>query len=294
MHSFTSSSRSIVAWAIGAVCAYALAIETGQPRIETFPDAQTANLVKAQRYRLGQAQFNTVITGSSLSQRMPDSWLPEGTVNLAFSGESALTGLAIVAQNPIAPKRVLVETNLLARDVEAPFVEAIGSDGLLGLAKYIRAFRMEYRPINFVLSWFIGQPRTPTRSGTAVADCANRLSAIRHDSVSQKRLKRMLEVRLQQGPKETNLSSQMNNLRVLIEKIEARGTKVDLFEMPVDTRLAASDSYRALRRAITQALPGRTVRTFKPEDFTTTDGAHLATESAIRLSCLLMAPEIAP
>ena len=69
---------------------------------------------------------NIVLVGSSMTSRLYEGYFKTPLRNIATSGGSPLTGLAIVASYPSLPRVVLVETNVMSRTIERDLVEQYG------------------------------------------------------------------------------------------------------------------------------------------------------------------------
>ena len=80
-------------------------------------------LIALSRY-LREPVPDIVLVGSSIAFRLKEEYFATpGLRNLALAGGSPVTGLEIVANRPRLPKLILVETNVLARPVDAALVE---------------------------------------------------------------------------------------------------------------------------------------------------------------------------
>jgi hypothetical protein len=64
-----------------------------------------------------------VLVGSSMTHRLYEGYFQERLRNLAISGGSPLTGLAIAASYQSIPRLILVETNIMSRGVDDALVE---------------------------------------------------------------------------------------------------------------------------------------------------------------------------
>lgn len=68
------------------------------------------------------------LVGSSMTFRLYEGYFKTPLRNIATSGGSPLTGLAIVASYPAPPRVVLVEANIMSRHLEANLVKTFGKD----------------------------------------------------------------------------------------------------------------------------------------------------------------------
>ncbi len=288
MRSFISSSRAVLGWAVAAVTIYATAIEIGRPRIMLHPDQHSYNLARAERALLAEGTPSTVIVGSSLGVRVPDDWLPRDWLNLSFGGKGATTGLALLEASPLRPRRVVVEVNTV--DVPMDKVLAAEASGPipLPLRRSVRGLRIEYRPINLLLSGFgalrSGAAPSP-RSGNLQAACeALPRSA---DPTSQEVVAREIQRQLE-APVPAGLDRSVSELQAAVSRLAMQGTEVVLLEWPVDPQVAAGPRQTAIRNAVREAMPGLRWVSPKPNEFQTEDGLHLAPLSARRVACELV------
>ena len=71
---------------------------------------------------------NVVLVGSSMTSRLYEGYFKTSLRNIATSGGSPLTGLAILGSYPSLPHVVLVEMNVMSRKVERKLVEQFGKN----------------------------------------------------------------------------------------------------------------------------------------------------------------------
>lgn len=109
------------------------------------------NYIKAQNYVTAEEAPRVVVVGSSVSAGFEE--LPEDWYNLAMQGDSALTGLAIVARTELKPDMVLVETNILSRGVDREKLERLFHPVAGPLRKKAPVFRVGNEPSR--MAWYI-------------------------------------------------------------------------------------------------------------------------------------------
>lgn len=287
MPSFISNFRVVLGWAVAAVALYAAAIEIGRPRITLYPDQQAYNLARAERALLGEGEPSTVLVGSSLGVRIPDDWLPEGWLNLSLGGMGPTTGLALLEAGGLQPRRVVVEINTVDVPLDSALqAEASGPIPLV-LRRAVRGLRIEYRPVNLLLSGFGAlRPGVHQSPGPGGLKAACEALPQTPDAVAADVVAREVERQLQ-APMPADLDRRVSELKAAVERFGGRGTEVVLLEWPVDPRLVAAPRQVAIREAVRNALPGLRWVSLAPGEFQTEDGLHLAPLSARRAACVL-------
>ena len=89
----------------------------------TATTVRDGSLVTLNRYAQ-EPTPDVVLVGSSLTNRLSESYFSTPRLrNLAFAGGSPVTGLEIVAARSQLPKLILVEANVLSRDVDTTMVD---------------------------------------------------------------------------------------------------------------------------------------------------------------------------
>ena len=122
------------------------------PSVDQGEDIGTTNNIRLENYTDRITAPDTVIVGSSLGGRMQVRMLPHTWSNIALSGGSALTGLAVVAQGPHQPRRVLIEINNLDRGDDPAAVRRLLDWPQPLLRRIFWFYRSGYMPINLVFS----------------------------------------------------------------------------------------------------------------------------------------------
>lgn len=219
-----------------------------------------------EHYVLGGERVDCVVVGSSLSQRME---FPDGqdvVRNLALAGGSALTGLELIKASGHRPRCILVEINHPERDIDLPTVEK----ATRALPRISPLFETRNAPINFFLTQvrrFRKEPGDP--------------------SPSERILSQMLAFHLNDNRVPLDpvlLDHQLEKLRDILKELEARGSRILFFEMPVRPEIAASPRARQVREAFDRSFKDHRrldpTALAKPEPFRTMDGVHLTPAEA--------------
>lgn len=214
-----------------------------------------------------------VLVGSSLTFRLKEEYFATPKVrNLALAGGSPVTGLEIVANRPLLPKIILVETNILSRGVDAALVE-----------KYSKlAEPLFFRPIRTAVAAYENWHHAPPSHAQASAALARLLAEPPSDFDNRVYVERALQ---QENALDPTASVRANARRIedLIATIEQRGARVLLLELPFSAQLEESRSARITREIVHAGFPdpGRWLRVdFARSDLRWADGVHLDERSA--------------
>ena len=127
--------RSLLVFAL-LVVGYALYIKFGKPELNTVQHQASGNRISAEQYIFAPDEPNsTVIVGSSLAFRIAMDSLPPNTINLGFGGLTVYDGLELVRRSGKKPRRVVLETNMIFKDPDRGFLDAVFQPGLFELRK---------------------------------------------------------------------------------------------------------------------------------------------------------------
>jgi hypothetical protein len=88
---------------------------------------------------------DVALVGSSMMFRIYEGYFSTRLRNVSIGGGSPLTGLAIIASYPKVPNIIVVETNILSRPLDLPFVEKFGKNDAEPFAWF--------RPYRVAISW---------------------------------------------------------------------------------------------------------------------------------------------
>lgn len=248
---------------------YALAIQLARPDILSAPTVGLYNRVFLERYVYGE-QSPIVMVGSSLTARLPAADLGPGIVNLALNGQSAMTGLAVVAKSPQTPQRVLIEINQIGLGSDAQVLAQTFDEPLFTLRRHVLALRKSYQPVTVFYGLLRGRqaqdngaerPMTPAQHAELVKASAQALSTAM--------------------PKH-RLDDQITEMRGYLETLRARGITPVFYEMPIDGPLRALPLPTQVRQAMQAAFPAPAYCWITPnmQEPRTVDGLHLALADA--------------
>lgn len=290
MPSFISSSRVVLISAASLLVAYALGVEFLRPVVTLYPDQNAYNLARAERALIGEGMLSTILVGSSLGVRLPDDWLPGDWMNLSLGGKGAATGLALVEKAGLRPARILVEINTLDQPLDQALLIEAPTPIPLALRKWIRGLRLEYRPINLLLSSF-GRLRGSAHNAVASRSLESACDALPAPSVADVVSPDIVARETQRqltAPVSGDLGQRLAELKAAISRLKARGIEIVLIEWPVAPAIAAAPRQTAVRDAVKDAFPDFKLISFPLAPLRTEDGLHLAPVSARRVACDLV------
>ncbi len=267
----------------------------GEYRI-ALPNQWLNNHIVAQDYSLRKTAPLLVITGSSLSMRIPT--LDSRAFNLALGGLSSQTGLEIIERSGQVPRFVLVEVNTLEREIQKDLVAATFNPVQLGLRRLFRSQRSEHRPGNYVM-FFAAQPvlllqslgrQFSVRSGTD--GTARALNEAPRSSAPDRqpeagRTHRDRDRKSGAEPDAAwlaardayNLYGMRDSLaiaRAYAQRFRRRGCTVIYFEMPVHSSISGRPAYSAILDLARRTLKDDILLApFDSTAYTYTDGGLL-------------------
>ena len=239
MHSSTSSSDANVSnhghamlksflLFLGLAVAYSLYIALANPAIVKVQTEAQENYIRAQEYIYSKDINKNVVVGSSMAARLKMDEMTEPTVNLAFVGGSSLTGLELIRRSGKIPHKILVETNIIFKAGDEDLLERLFTPVVVSLKEKVRSLRDLFQPVNVLLSKFSTRT-TPSWEKTYV------------NEVDREKLAERLERRLKKNndPKTTLVSKnkEINQLKDLIDYFKSKGTKIVMFQMPVEPEM---------------------------------------------------------
>lgn len=275
--------RTLIVAAV-LVALYALIVPRVVPKWNSWQSQQQTNTILAQRYLYDDRPYATVIVGSSLSNRLTRDSLPASVANLGFGGLSITDGLHIIERRGYAPPVVAIEMNVAFKKPDQNFHTSVLSPAFYWMRKYVAATRDEYQPIGLMKGWASARSEAKKKAFGKVP-----LAVAEHDAIHEKMVAMQREQR-DQAPDTAALNEVMQAVKRLTDALEAQGTRIVLFEMPVHPDLVNMAEPRAIREAFTARYPaGRYTYIPSPDpvDFNTTDGLHLDEESAARYTAYL-------
>ena len=257
------------------VCAVLLCLHAAW--VARFPDRGMPthqfqdNVVKVQRFLYAESPY--ALVGTSLSARILKDSIPE-VASIAFGGSSVKNGLRLVLFKPEAPRVLFVETNLLLRESDAGFIDRALAPFPYAVKRVVPSLREQYQPICLFADLMLGATGVNPQQGAA--------------TVNREFLERCIEDALAAdtvSPPD-RARGRMERVASLLSGIEAKGTRLVFFEMPVHPRLEGLASFGQVRELVEERFP-RTRYAYVPRDtaaYLTTDGMHLDYDGQCRFS----------
>ena len=260
--------KSIICFILFALCYSILIAFVPNKGIGTHQWQE--NQIRAQRF-LYEKSFDTVIVGTSLSARILLDSL-KNVSSCAFSACVVEDGLRLILSKDVIPHYVLIETNYILRPSNGELVTVNTQGPLPLLRNYIPILREQNAPISLIGYCFMQRALAPA------------------DTVDLERLHKSIENRILEDNThfltEKMQKGRMNVIMSLISKLEKRGAKIVLFEMPLNDSLKYVRSNEQTRQAVIRMFP-KEKYIYLPNDtstYLTNDGEHLDAEGQRRYS----------
>ncbi|WP_080053846.1 hypothetical protein [Spirosoma aerolatum] len=248
---------------------YSLFIYAFQEHIHrTGLTVQQNNIVKAEEFLYENGQkADTIVVGSSMSNRLLFDSLPGHYYNLALEGLSSADGLGLIVQAKHRPRLLLIETNSMDRLPDTAFFAALTKPALRVIRKYLPLTRLKYQPVGVVKALF--------RDWRAEKIPAGATEAIDTAFVSKLIQARLVD--MNRIPPENEMQAKIDVSAASIRSLQESGTQVIFFEMPTDPRVRNTILSGRVRKLVGSTFPESAYRYIQfPSDFyQTTDGVHL-------------------
>jgi len=253
------------------------------------PDARDAdspiqiNLINADKYFYSKHNYRSVILGSSLASKIDADQLP-GFYNLALIGMSVYDGGAVLLSRNPRPQTVYIELNVIQRPENESFTGQFNSPLYIWLKSALPALRSGNQPIMLAKKAI---EAVANRNKPAPAPVRKQAStkkpALKNTYLPQRMFKPLLDVQLKAySQRDTALiNASVIKLKQLVAQIQARGSRVVFFEMPINPALEQLPKTVLIRNAVKQAFAGYPFINLPPATFKTRDGLHLAQKEAV-------------
>jgi hypothetical protein len=248
-------------------------ISLAGPKAPPLPTSRDGAVTLLDRY-MSQAVPNVLLAGSSLSARLNEAYFdtPELKV-LGLAGGSAITALEIALARERLPKIVLVEMNILDRGEDPELVQKFTGGSAAMWPHPIRS------AIAFYERWHSPPPDREQERSSAIALLDGPPSAFDNRVYLQRAVQA-----LSTAPSETAMNENLATLKRLVAKIEARGSRVYLYTLPLAPPVQATRAANAVAAAAHAEFPEP--QKWIPLDGSLpelrwADGVHLDERSAI-------------
>jgi hypothetical protein len=251
------------------------------PAVKMYQSQWDENVAKAQLLLFGEPR-DAVIVGSSLSARFMPEALGSCFYNVALAGGSVLSGLDLLAMTPWKPKLLLIESNEIQRTADPEFEGRVNSP----LARAARFFRVDFKPVNFLLSAIFSARSTP--------QILHEKLMLRGPDPTQVALGLGVQQQSMANPLTgTALQDSLTKVRARVAELESAGIRVLFFEMPVDASLETLARSVQVREMVRQTFgDARMLEPWNKDDVMsvkTVDGIHLSYSNAYNLGRSLAA-----
>jgi hypothetical protein len=179
-----------------------------------------------------------VLVGSSMTFRLFEGYFQKPVRNLALSGGSPLTGLAIIASYDELPRTILVETNIIARPLDNALLSAFGRND----AAPFKWFWPTRAVISKVFYWIKYRPESVDAALLQNPPEDHDISA----SVSEVKAEYAGDLH------DAEMIGNIEALRGLVHQLELRGCRIMFYEMPFPPPLNESH-FAVLARTLTRS-----------------------------------------
>lgn len=241
------------------------------------------NMVKAEEYLYeANSRFDTVLVGSSISERLIMDSLPGSCYNLAMAGMSSLDGLQLIKQSAHWPRLIYIELNTLDRGRTSEVIQGFNNPRRQFLNQYIPFLRQKYQPVGVIKSLL----RDLQYDRAQFVDFGANMpldTAFQEKAVHEK-LREMAYT-----PSDSSLRANVQVAGQYVDLFRHKGVKVIFYEIPTDKRLQNHQLTAAIRRHLRNRFPASQYPTVSvPTDaYQTSDGIHLTSAENIRYTAYL-------
>lgn len=218
----------------------------------------------------GPTQNDVVIVGSSLARRLDFDEESKRVYNLALDGDSAMTGLSVIASSGASPRLVFIEINVPEYASNQELIDKVS-----GFFQQLSpAFYVENTPINLAYSFLYSYKLKLNKEKPQ----KKAIEAVRQNalSVQIKRYESLIPPDI--------LRERIIKLKRLVTLIEERGTKIVFFEMPISPDLENTSRAIQIRNIFKSSFPKHKLINYeelaKGHTIKTLDGIHLEDEEA--------------
>ena len=265
--------RSLLVFVL-LVIVYAAYIAFLKPELNTAQHQASGNRISAEQFLFSpHVTGSTVIVGSSLAFRIELDSLAPHTSNLSFGGLSVHDGLELVRRSGKKPARVVIETNMLFKEKDRGFLEALFQPGLYEMRKVAPILREENQPTGVLVGMIKKRMKNTEDPASAEPDSMS-MSENLFDT------NRGIFAKV---PADSTQQRFLGMLKHEVQALEARGVQVLFMEVPISAELMTSPLAVRTRETVAQQFPNhhfiRSDRTWR-----TTDGLHLEWHNAQRYS----------
>jgi hypothetical protein len=274
----TSQLQWALKCAITAALALSLyaAISIAGPKAPPLPTSRDGAVTLLDRY-VNEPAPSVLLVGSSFTARLEEEYFDTPDLKvLGLSGGSPITALEIALARDNLPKTILVELNVLTRGEDRALAERFSGDGTPSFPRPIRS------AIAFYERWHHPPPDRNNARLVAAALLRDKPSDFDNHVWVQRAMHEWSA-----APAQAIMHTDLTALKRLVEKIEARGSKVYFYMLPVAVPLQNSVAAKAAASAAHGAFPDQR-RWIHLDgslpDLRWADGVHLDERSAVMIA----------
>jgi hypothetical protein len=243
------------------------------PKAPPLPASRDGAVILLDRYMNG-AVPNVLVAGSSLSARLNEAYFDTPDVKvLGLAGGSAITALEVAMARDALPKIVLIEMNVLERGEDSGLVNKFTRGSAPAWPHPIRS------AIAFYERWHHPPPDRSQEKTAAIALLEGPPSAFDNRVYLQRAVQA-----LSTAPSAAVMSGNLTTLKRLIKEIEARGSRVYLYSLPLAPSVQDARAVKAAALAAHAEFPEPQkwipLDSSRPE-LRWADGVHLDERSAV-------------
>lgn len=267
--------------------AYTLFIHYGGNTISrTAQTTAQRNIVKAEEFLYEDSdRCDTLIVGSSMSERLHPDRLTPHCYNLSFSGLSSLDGLHLIQASGHTPKVLFVEINSIARQSPSSLdLTTVADPTSRTLKQWLPFLRQKYQPVGvakaLLRDWQHGS-----------SDIVAPESASRLDTALQRKMVYQLHGAMSLPLSVVATDSSFKKAYAFLSQLKRQGTTVVLFEMPINARLENLLAPRTIRDYANRYFPAPQYQhiVLPADSFRTSDGIHLLYDESLQYTNYLHA-----
>jgi hypothetical protein len=212
---------------------------------------------------------NIVLVGSSMTFRLYEGYFRTPLRNLAISGGSSLTGLAIIANYQSLPRLILVETNIMSRPADAALVAQFGKNDSEQF-KWFRPVRAAISAIYYRLKYKSEAENVERLPKLEPADY--NISASVADTKGE----------FNKDQLDNDMASSTEEMKRLVAGLKSRGCKIIFYELPFPGGLGETHFATKARTLTRAAFQKDKWLTIGPVDqLRWVDAAHMDERSAL-------------
>lgn len=245
------------------------------------------NYIRAENYVFKEKPIDVLIVGSSISAGL-DDYLPPTWYNLSMQGDSALTGLEIVMRSDKRPRIILVETNILVRDIDEEKIKKLFSPLDYQLTQYLPSRKTENAPSRF--AWIFPKTFNTWQKQLRGKEISSTTPPPKDNTVSAKTLNQLLQKQLEKFSTpfpQAQLEETVQKIKDRLTALKAQGVTICLFEMPEHPALYSTERKQQFQQLLKDSFPDQDwqwVPNADPQQFQTNDGRHLTYSSLEKYS----------